>query len=111
MRTPLIILLCIEIAVAVAVGQFGTFHRRELDRAWVEQREHPTIETRAIFERQKRITELQRWGLSGVVFAVLAGSTILVYWIRKGEPGASPNGGPTTPVGNSGVIEGPPSVS
>ena len=105
MRTPLIILLCIEIAVAVAVGQFATFHRRKLDRAWLEQREHPTIETRAILERQKRITELERWGLSGVVFAVLAGATILVYWIRKGEPGAS-NGGPATPVGNAGVSGG-----
>lgn len=28
-----------------------------------------------------------------------------------GEPGASPNGGPATPFGNSGVAEGPPSVS
>jgi hypothetical protein len=27
------------------------------------------------------------------------------------EPGASPNGGPTTRAGNSGVGEGPPSVS
>jgi hypothetical protein len=101
MKTPLVILLCVEFAAAVALGQFGTLHRRELDRAWLERREHPTMETRAIFERQKRITELQRWGLSGVVFAVLAGATILVYWIRKGEPGASPNGGPATQLGNS----------
>jgi len=27
------------------------------------------------------------------------------------EPGASPNGGPATPVGKSGASEGPPSVS
>ena len=27
------------------------------------------------------------------------------------EPGAAPNGGPATPLGNSGVTEGPPSVS
>ena len=27
------------------------------------------------------------------------------------EPGAAPKGGPATPVDNSGVIEGPPSVS
>src|SRR6266536_502945 len=27
------------------------------------------------------------------------------------EPGAAPNGGPATPAGNSGVAEGPPSVS
>lgn len=27
------------------------------------------------------------------------------------QPGAAPNGGPATPVGNSGATEGPPSVS
>jgi hypothetical protein len=31
--------------------------------------------------------------------------------LRRAEPGAAPNGGPATPVGNSGVTEGPPSVS
>jgi hypothetical protein len=31
--------------------------------------------------------------------------------LRRAEPGASPNGGPATPVGKSGVTEGPPSVS
>ncbi len=30
---------------------------------------------------------------------------------RSGEPAAAPNGGPATPVGNSGVAGGPPSVS
>jgi hypothetical protein len=30
---------------------------------------------------------------------------------RNAEPGAAPNGGPATPLGNSGVMEGPPSVS
>jgi hypothetical protein len=29
----------------------------------------------------------------------------------KAEPGAPPNGGPTTLLGSSGAIEGPPSVS
>ena len=34
------------------------------------------------------------------------------YWIpRMGELGAPPNGGPGTRLGNSGVAEGPPSVS
>jgi hypothetical protein len=31
--------------------------------------------------------------------------------VFNAEPGAAPNGGPATPVGNSGVAEGPPSVS
>ena len=30
---------------------------------------------------------------------------------KGAEPGSSPNGGPTAPVGNSAVTEGPPSVS
>ena len=30
---------------------------------------------------------------------------------KKGQPGAAPNGGPATQLGNSGVTEGPPSVS
>jgi hypothetical protein len=30
---------------------------------------------------------------------------------HAGEPAASPNGGPATLLGNSGVTEGPPSVS
>jgi hypothetical protein len=29
----------------------------------------------------------------------------------SGEPGAAPNGGAAMPLGNSGVSEGPPSVS
>jgi hypothetical protein len=30
---------------------------------------------------------------------------------KGAEPGAPPNGGPATPIGNPGVTEGPPSVS
>ena len=33
------------------------------------------------------------------------------YEERRAEPSASPNGGPATPLGNSGVEKGPPSVS
>lgn len=31
--------------------------------------------------------------------------------VNEAEPGAAPNGGPATPVGNSGGSEGPPSVN
>jgi hypothetical protein len=35
-----------------------------------------------------------------------------IQYLRKSvEPGASPNGGPAEPSGNSGIVEGPPSVS
>ncbi len=37
--------------------------------------------------------------------------TALVTGTTHAEPGAAPNGGPTTQPGNSGVTEGPPSVS
>ena len=41
------------------------------------------------------------------------GAEIWELWqrFRNAEPGAPPNGGPATPPGNSGVTEGPPSVS
>jgi hypothetical protein len=36
----------------------------------------------------------------------------ITFWQKKHvEPGAAPNGGPATQVGNSGATEGPPSVS
>ena len=47
-------------------------------------------------QRQKRVAHPQA--------ALVAGTT-------NAEPGAPPNGGPATPSGNSGVTEGPPSVS
>lgn len=85
-------------------------HRSQKDRAFVEWRQHPTAQSEQAFVRQKRITEIQRWVFSGVVFAVLAGVTVLVYRLRRGEPAASPNGGPATRLGSSGVMEGPPLV-
>jgi cyclopropane fatty-acyl-phospholipid synthase-like methyltransferase len=36
---------------------------------------------------------------------------IMVLARKAAEPGAAPNGGPAAPIGNSGVAEGPPSVS
>ena len=55
------------------------------------------------------------FGLSIIV--AIAGLGLIVWGIvkivranRRGEPGASPNGGPAAPVDNSSVTEGPPSV-
>jgi hypothetical protein len=52
---------------------------------------------------------LRRAGTLGVAV------TLCVYGVSEdepeAEPGAPPNGGPATPVGTSGVTEGPPSVS
>jgi hypothetical protein len=111
MRKSLIILLAVELLLAVALGQIGTLRRPELDRAYTEWHQHPTVQTRELLERQERTTELVRWGFSGVVFAVLAGATIFVYWLRRGEQDAAPNGGPARQAASSGVTAGPPSVS
>ena len=41
---------------------------------------------------------------------LLAVTVSMFLRARNGQPGAAPNGGPATPVGNSGVTEGPPSA-
>lgn len=53
--------------------------------------------------------------------SVIPAMAVVVFYRRKlgqqkhspklAEPGAAPNGGPATQLGNSGVTEGPPSVS
>ena len=94
MRKSLRILLFVELLVAVALGQVGHIDRPAMARAFLEWRQHPSDETRGEFERQKRITELVRWGFSGVVFVVLGGATVFVFWLRRGEPGTPGNSHP-----------------
>jgi hypothetical protein len=93
MRKPLLVLFGLELLVAVALGQIGHVDQPETARAFLEWRQNPTPETRKAFERQRRIMEIYRWGFTGVVFAVLAGTTVLVYRIRRGEPVASGDAG------------------
>ena len=93
MRKPLLALLGLELLVAVALGQIAHVDNPAMARAWMEWRQNPTPEARQAFERQRRITEIYRWGFTGVVFAVLAGATVLVYRIRRGEPAASGDAG------------------
>src|SRR5207247_2081600 len=91
MRKTLVILLVIEFLAAFTLGQVATVRSSRLDRAWLESQQRPTTDTRERFERQRRITELQRWGFSGVLFAVMAGATILVSRARKGEQDGAAN--------------------
>ena len=91
MRRSLLIWLFVELLLAVALGQIGHSDSPAMARAFLEWRQHPSSETSKEFERQKRITELERWGLSGVVFAALGGATIFVFWLRRGEPGTPGN--------------------
>lgn len=79
--------------MVVVLGQVAHVDNPEMARAWREWRQNPTPETRQAFERQQRITEIQRWGFTGVVFAAVAGATVLVYRIRRGEPVASGDAG------------------
>ena len=56
------------------------------------------------------------WDLNAVAYDVLAwGALGLIvaarFTKRRAQPDAPPNGGPAAPLGNSGVSEGPPSVS
>ena len=56
------------------------------------------------------------YGYYATMIAAVCGWCILAFsrshWEnRDAEPGAAPNSGPAAPVGNSGVSEGPPSVS
>ena len=91
MRKRLLIWLFVELLVAVALGQIGHMDNPAMARAFLEWRQHASSETREEFERQKRITELERWGFSGVVFAALGGATVFVFWLRRAEPGAPGN--------------------
>jgi len=51
-------------------------------------------------------------GPATIVYALLFASVAtLMGQYRAAQPGASPNGGPVAPVGNSGATSGPPSVS
>jgi len=53
-------------------------------------------------------------GVIELASGLLAGYALVVCCRREektAEPGAPPNGGPTAPLGSSGLAEGPPSVS
>jgi hypothetical protein len=93
MKRSLLILLAVELLVVVTLGQIAHVYRPAMSRAWAEWRQHPTIETRQAYERQERITEIQRWAFTGVVFVMLAGATVLLYRVRRGEPVASGDAG------------------
>lgn len=92
MKKFLAILLLVELVLSVTLGQMGTLRRHEMDRAWLEWHQSPTIETREGFEWQSRLVQVQRLGFSAVVFVVVAGATILVFGLRRGEHDGPANG-------------------
>lgn len=87
----MVILLLMELAFAGALGFTGHIYRPETVRAYGAWQQNPTKETRHEFERQVRIADFRQWAFSSAVFLVLAGTTLLVYRLRKDEQGAARN--------------------
>jgi hypothetical protein len=85
MKKLITILLIGELFIAYFVLAPTCILRRAQVRAFAAWHDNPTPETRAELERQKRITELQSLGFSGVVFGVMGGATLIValYWRRR----------------------------
>ena len=79
----------------------------ELARAFDDFRRSTAVMQLAIMRRMGLLSDVE---LS--VFSEQTQQTVRgVDSLRSAEPDALPNGGPATPVGNSGGTEGPPSVS
>jgi hypothetical protein len=111
-KNALAILLSVEIVLTVMLfGHMGHSGHAAIVRASLEWQQHPTLETRQALARQKRISRIEQWAVTGCSWSALGTAVLLVYCIRKAEPAASPNGRPAQPPGGSGVTGGPPSVS
>src|SRR5579863_6752026 len=73
MKKFVIFLLVMEIAAAFLVGSSGCFLRHDAVRAFAAWHDHPSPETKAELDRQKRITQFENLGLSGALFCGMAG--------------------------------------
>jgi hypothetical protein len=65
-------------------------------------------------DEQSPKLEALYWGFRFLFFAFASGFTLCAlasYRLRNAQPGAAPNGGSATQLGNARVSEGPPSVS
>ena len=75
----------------------------------------PTIPLVALLQSVQPPVPGWIWILAACFISALFWAALLLplrrMWRRHTEPNAPPNGGPATPFGNSGVAEGPPSVS
>jgi hypothetical protein len=102
-----------------------TRNKNAVRKKWFETaREHALAAERAFLERRARDADasLQRcWDYleqgnkahrrKATFVAGTDGQVVSASALDDGEPDAAPNGGPATRLGNSGVTEGPPSVS
>lgn len=85
MTKLIIILLAVEFLVAYFVVSSGYISRHDQVHAYVAWRDHPTPETRAELDRQKRITEFQTLVISAIIFCGMAGVTLFAAhaWRQK----------------------------
>ena len=51
------------------------------------------------------------FGVLAALFGFAVQALVVIVQRQKAQPGAAPNGDPAAPSGNSGLSEGPPSVS
>jgi hypothetical protein len=77
------ILLVAELFIAYFVLAPTCILRHDQVQAFAAWHDNPTSETRAEWDRQKRITELQSLGFSAVVFGVIAGATLFAARIWR----------------------------
>ena len=88
MKTFVASLLVAELLIAYFALTPTCILRREQVQAYAAWHDQPTAETRAELDRQHRITELYSVGFSFVVFAMMAGPTLLVAQ-RRSRKGVS----------------------
>ena len=88
MKKFLFLWLVAEFLVAYFLVSSGCFLRGAQVHAYAAWRDHPTPETTAEFDRQKRITEFQTVVIAAVLFCGIAAPTLLIAraW-RRGHPG------------------------
>ena len=77
-KSSIAILLVVELLLAYFVLAPTCILRREQVRAYATWRDHPTEETRAVLDREYRITRLYSLGFSVIVFAAMAGLTLVI---------------------------------
>ena len=86
MKKPLLILLGLALLVAVVIGQTAYVESPAMARTFMQWCQNPTPETRRAFDHRRHVMEVERLAFSGVIFAVLAGATVLVDRIRTSDP-------------------------
>jgi hypothetical protein len=84
MKKLIIVLLAAEFVIAYLVVGSGCILRQAEVRAFAAWHDNPTPATRAEFDRQKRITEIESLTISGMLFCGMAGVTLVAAraWSR-----------------------------